>query len=62
MTDDILKRLEKLTRGTTEAAPIGILAENLSLPTNVGGEDSDSDLDPYKDPPKKINLLTAKYG
>ena len=42
MTQDIQNKIEFLTRGTNETAPVGALADNVSLPTNYPADESDS--------------------
>ena len=52
MTQDIQNKMEFLVRQTTEAPPVGALADNLSLPTNFPIDESDSG--PDIPPPPKI--------
>ena len=57
MTQDIQNKIEFLTRGTSEAAPVGALADNVSLPTNYPADESDSG--PDEPAPPKISKFIS---
>ena len=59
MTQDICDKIEYLTRGTTEAAPVGALADNVSLPAKLPDEE---DSEPDKPPKPKIRKYNFKSG
>ena len=59
MTQDICDKIEHLTRGTTEAAPVGSLADNISLPAKLPDEE---DSGPDEPPRPKIRKYNFKFG
>ena len=59
MTQDICDKIEYLTRGTTETAPVGALADNISLPANLLDEE---EFGPDKTPKPKISKYNFKSG